>query len=52
MRSRSISSRNAPTSGLGMTTIRPPRAITGKHSTPAAWVSGASARYAGRPSNG
>ena len=32
-----------------MTTIRPPSASTGKHRTPAAWVSGASARYAGRP---
>ena len=29
---------------------RPPRAMIGKHSTPAAWVSGAIARYTGRPS--
>ena len=52
MRSRSISAMNSPTSGLGITTMRPPRVITGKHNTPAAWVSGASARYAGRPLNG
>jgi hypothetical protein len=43
---------NSPTSGRGITTMRPTCVITGKHSTPAAWVSGASARYAGRPLNG
>ena len=35
-----------------MMTISPPSVMTGKHSTPAAWVSGASARYTGRPANG
>ena len=35
-----------------MITISPPSASTGKHSTPAAWVRGARARYVGRPRNG
>ena len=44
MRCRSASARKAPTSGVRMTTTSPPRASTGKQSTPAACVSGASAR--------
>ena len=35
-----------------MITISPPDASTGKHSTPAACVNGASARYTGRSPNG
>ena len=41
---RGISSRNAWMSGARMITISPPDVRTGKHSTPAACVSGASAR--------
>jgi len=47
-----MSLKNSPRSGAGMTTTSPPSASTGKHRTPAAWVSGASARYTGRPENG
>src|ERR1035441_299762 len=46
------SERNPARSGWPMMTTWPPRVMIGKHSTPAAWVSGARARYRGRGENG